>query len=126
MSDEWPAPSCTYPSCWRKSLHCSLRLWKHRRLIRREGGSLGAAQRSDVELAYLSIARSAWRHAHALLAACPEAQLIGLDRDPQALALARERLAEFADRITLVEARYDELPAVLAEARPPQGSRDSA
>jgi 16S rRNA (cytosine1402-N4)-methyltransferase len=53
-------------------------------------------------------------HAHALLAACPEAQLIGLDRDPQALALARERLAEFAHRITLVEARYDELPAVLA------------
>lgn len=53
-------------------------------------------------------------HAHAVLAACPEAQLIGLDRDPQALALARERLAEFADRITLVEARYDELPAVLA------------
>ena len=54
-------------------------------------------------------------HAYALLAACPQAQLIGLDRDPQALALARERLAEFADRITLVEAMYHELPAVLAQ-----------
>jgi 16S rRNA (cytosine1402-N4)-methyltransferase len=53
-------------------------------------------------------------HARALLAACPEAQLIGLDRDPHALALARERLAEFAGRITLVEAVYHELPAVLA------------
>jgi 16S rRNA (cytosine1402-N4)-methyltransferase len=53
-------------------------------------------------------------HAGALLTACPEAQLIGLDRDPQALALAREQLAEFADRVTFVEATYDELPAVLA------------
>jgi 16S rRNA (cytosine1402-N4)-methyltransferase len=59
-------------------------------------------------------------HAHALLAACPQAQLIGLDRDPQALALARERLAEFADRITLVEAVYDELPAVLARLGRPK------
>jgi 16S rRNA (cytosine1402-N4)-methyltransferase len=53
-------------------------------------------------------------HAHALLSACPQAQLIGMDRDPQALALAAERLAEFADRITLVEAVFDELPQVLA------------
>ena len=53
-------------------------------------------------------------HAHALLTACPQAHLIGLDRDPQALTIARERLAEFADRITLVEALFDELPGVLA------------
>jgi 16S rRNA (cytosine1402-N4)-methyltransferase len=53
-------------------------------------------------------------HAAALLRTCPRARLIGLDRDPQALAVAADRLAPFADRVTLVEAVYDELPQVLA------------
>jgi len=59
-------------------------------------------------------------HAEALLTACPEAELIGLDRDPYALALAQERLARFADRITLVEAVYDELPEVLVRLDRPR------
>ena len=53
-------------------------------------------------------------HAAALLRTCPQARLIGLDRDPRALAVAADRLAPFADRVTLVEAVYDELPQVLA------------
>ncbi len=52
-------------------------------------------------------------HAEALLTACPDAQLIGLDRDPAALTAAGERLAPFGDRVQLVEAVYDELPEVL-------------
>ena len=59
-------------------------------------------------------------HAAALLEACPEAHLVGLDRDPQALDRARDRLAPYAHRVTLVEAVYDELPAVLAEVGRPR------
>ena len=59
-------------------------------------------------------------HAAALLEACPQAQLVGLDRDPHALALAGARLAPYADRITLVEAVYDELPEVLARLGRPR------
>lgn len=59
-------------------------------------------------------------HASALLAACPQAHLVGLDRDPEALARAGERLAPFTDRVTLVEAVYDELPTVLARLGRPR------
>jgi len=52
-------------------------------------------------------------HAHALLAAFPMATLVGLDRDTQALELAGERLGEFAERIVLVHAVYDEIASVL-------------
>lgn len=51
-------------------------------------------------------------HAEALLARTP-ARLIGLDRDPEALRLSRQRLARFGDRVTLVHAVDDELPEVL-------------
>jgi 16S rRNA (cytosine1402-N4)-methyltransferase len=52
-------------------------------------------------------------HSEAMLARFPEARLIGLDRDKEALRLSGERLAPFGDRATLVHAVYDELPEVL-------------
>ncbi|KAB1643975.1 16S rRNA (cytosine(1402)-N(4))-methyltransferase RsmH [Gulosibacter chungangensis] len=47
-------------------------------------------------------------HAEAVLRACPNAKLIGFDRDAEAIAIARERLAGFADRVQTVHAVYDE------------------
>ena len=52
-------------------------------------------------------------HAEALLAGHPRLTLVGLDRDPNALARSRVRLSGYGDRLHLVHAVYDELPAVL-------------
>ena len=46
-------------------------------------------------------------HAERFLTQFSGLQLIGLDRDPDALRIAAERLEPFADRITLVRTRYD-------------------
>jgi 16S rRNA (cytosine1402-N4)-methyltransferase len=54
-------------------------------------------------------------HAEALLQRFGQVQLVGLDRDPDALARSAERLAPFATRTRLVHAVYDQMPAVLAD-----------
>ncbi|MEJ7793951.1 MAG: 16S rRNA (cytosine(1402)-N(4))-methyltransferase RsmH [Nocardioides sp.] len=54
-------------------------------------------------------------HSEAVLARCELARVIGIDRDPSALALAGERLAPYGDRFVGVHAVYDELPEVLVE-----------
>lgn len=52
-------------------------------------------------------------HAEAVLDACPQARLVGIDRDADALAIATARLERFGDRVQLVRARFDELGDVL-------------
>ncbi len=65
-------------------------------------------------------------HSAALLDAAPQAQLIGIDRDADALAESRIRLAPYGDRVRLVQAVYDEIPDVLdslglVAVHPPNG-----
>ena len=53
-------------------------------------------------------------HAEAILvASSPHGRLLGLDRDPQALNLSRERLKPFGDRVRLVEQSFDCLDQAL-------------
>ena len=55
-------------------------------------------------------------HSEAMLERFDQLQLIGIDRDPDAIRLAGERLERFGDRVTLVHAVYDELPDALQSA----------
>lgn len=52
-------------------------------------------------------------HAEAILEAAPEAIVVGIDRDPEALELAGSRLARFGDRFRPAHAVYDEIGEVI-------------
>lgn len=52
-------------------------------------------------------------HAAALLESLPQIHLVGLDRDPDALAATAERLAPHSSRVTLCHATFDALGTVL-------------
>jgi 16S rRNA (cytosine1402-N4)-methyltransferase len=53
-------------------------------------------------------------HARLILEAAPGSRLIGLDRDPEALAAAADRLAGFGERVTLRQANYADMKSQLA------------
>lgn len=56
-------------------------------------------------------------HAERLLeVSAPAGRLIGIDRDPEAVAAARRRLARFGDRVTIYHGRFSELEDLLARA----------
>ena len=62
---------------------------------------------------YLDATLGLGGHAERLLeASAPDGRVVGLDRDPAALALARQRLAWAGDRLQAVAASFEELAAV--------------
>jgi 16S rRNA (cytosine1402-N4)-methyltransferase len=74
-------------------------------------------------IAFLDAARGGWfadctlglgGHAEALLLRHANARLFGVDRDPRALALARERLASFGERFRAVAGNYGDLAELWA------------
>jgi len=54
-------------------------------------------------------------HAEALLEAYPRVRLTAIDRDPEALRRAGERLGRFAGRVTFVQGRHEELIDILKQ-----------
>ncbi len=53
-------------------------------------------------------------HAEAILERIlPGGRLLGLDRDPEAIAVAQRRLSRFGEAVTLVQANFQDLRAVL-------------
>ncbi len=65
---------------------------------------------------YVDATLGAGGHAREILeTSAPDGVVVGCDRDPAALALAREELAEFGDRVVFVHSRISELPDKLAE-----------
>jgi len=55
-------------------------------------------------------------HAEALLERYPATRLVAIDRDPQALELARKRLEKFGDRVTFAEGRHESLIDILKQS----------
>ena len=55
-------------------------------------------------------------HSEAILEASPETRVVGIDRDTEALGLARERLARFGARFRAFHADFRDITRVVAEA----------
>jgi 16S rRNA (cytosine1402-N4)-methyltransferase len=66
---------------------------------------------------YLDATAGGGGHTEAILEACPTARVIASDCDSAALDVCRARLARFAGRVELWQARFDELPERIAAAR---------
>jgi 16S rRNA (cytosine1402-N4)-methyltransferase len=56
-------------------------------------------------------------HAEVLLERYQQVRLLGIDRDPQALAAATVRLERFGDRVTLTEGRHETLIEILKQQK---------
>lgn len=81
-------------------------------LLERALEILGPALNSDSAV-FVDCTLGLGGHSLAFLETFPNLTLVGIDRDPSALALAGERLAKFADRIHLVHAVYDQVEEVI-------------
>ena len=74
-----------------------------------------AALEPGASKVYVDGTLGAGGHAERILEAAADARVVGLDRDPAALAIAGARLARFGERATLVHATFGEVDRVLSD-----------
>lgn len=65
---------------------------------------------------YIDGTLGAGGHSHAILQARPDNRILGFDLDPDALAIAQQRLSSFGERATVVHASYTEMAHLLKES----------
>jgi len=65
---------------------------------------------------YIDATFGAGGYSRAILAAAPEARVLGIDRDPAAIAAGAALVGEHQDRLTLVEGRFGDLDRIAGEA----------
>lgn len=86
----------------------------HRPVLLRETIELLAAERGGL---FVDCTVGLGGHSEAILQAASDAQVLGIDRDEEALRLARKRLASYGSRFRAVHADFRELTRVLATAK---------
>jgi 16S rRNA (cytosine1402-N4)-methyltransferase len=86
----------------------------HRPVLLRETIELLAAERGGL---FVDCTVGLGGHSEAILQAASDAQVLGIDRDEEALELARQRLAQYGSRFRAFRADFRELTRVLATAK---------
>jgi 16S rRNA (cytosine1402-N4)-methyltransferase len=89
---------------WRDDLEeTDVKRFEHATVMRQEVVQAVAPRAGGV---YVDVTFGAGGHTVALLEAEPRARVVAIDRDPEAIATGRERLAVVADRVTFVHAPF--------------------
>ena len=86
----------------------------HRPVLLRETIGLLAPERGGL---YVDCTLGLGGHSEAILQAAKKARVIGIDRDDEALELARKRLTRFGSRFRAVHADFRDITRVLAKAK---------
>lgn len=86
----------------------------HRPVLLRETIELLAAERGGL---FVDCTVGLGGHSEAILQASSDTEVLGIDRDEEALELARQRLAQYGSRFRSVHADFRELTRVLATAK---------